>query len=324
MKGNKTTSGILYFFLIIIFIFLNGCNKPVNIQSKWLDRKIVIDADDKDWMGYPYYYDEKTRSCIGIYNDNENLYLCFQTMDKGIQREILGRGLYIWFNKTGKKDKKLGICFPSGRRFGRPGDGHFDRTSGMPGHPPDMPSNMSSPPGDRPDDQMIPQGRSFTKGPAQDKELKIFSSEDDRGYTCNLEKAARFGIEVRYTIDQRNRFIYELKMPILEKDYTPFFTERSSLNQIGMGIMTSNMKKRSRSGGFGRGGMDRGGRGGGDMPGGDMPGGEMWGGRAMPGGGMGGGGMRGGGHMRGGEEGSTGNLEIWTVITLATKPANIN
>ncbi len=304
MKGNNPSGGILCLFLIIILIFLSGCNKPVNIQSKWLDRKIVIDADDKDWKDYPYYYDEKTRSCIGVYNDNENLYLCFQTMDKDIQREILSRGLYIWFNKTGKKDKDLGICFPSGGRFDGPWGGRFDSASAMPGRSPDMSSNMSGPSGDSPDERMMSHEHSFQKGPAQDKELKIFSSEDDKGYVCNIEKAARFGIEARYTIDQQSRFIYELKVPIVEKDYTPFFTEHSPLNQIGMGIMASNMKKRSQSGGFDRGGMDRGSRGGGDMPGG-----EMWGGETMSGGGM---------------EGSKSKLEIWTVITLATKPANIN
>ena len=56
---------------------------------------------------------------------------------------------------------------------------------------------------------------------------------------------------------------------------------------------------------------------------------RIGGGRKAVGGDMGGGGMRGGmrggGHMRGDDmEGSKSKLEIWTVITLATKPANVN
>ena len=45
----------------------------------------------------------------------------------------------------------------------------------------------------------------------------------------------------------------------------------------------------------------------------------------MGGGGMGGGEMRGRGNMRRSYmEESKNSLEIWTLITLATKPANIN
>ena len=107
---------------------------------------------------------------------------------------------------------------------------------------------------------------------------------------------------MKYNIDDRNRFIYELKMPLVDTDRTAFIVKASETNQIGMGFMTAKMKKRGYSGD-----MDR--RGG--------PGCAMGGG--MPGGGVG------GGPMRGGEEGKSGNsIEIWTTVTLASKPGNFN
>jgi hypothetical protein len=69
------------------------------------------------------------------------------------------------------------------------------------------------------------------------------TGEEDEGYVCNLEKAAKMGIEVKSRIDDKNRFIYELKMPFVEKENTAFFITPSALNQIGMGIMTEGMKR---------------------------------------------------------------------------------
>lgn len=288
MKYFKLSGGILIVFLMVSLLFLNGCNDPVDLQSKWLDKEIVIDADDNDWKDYPFLYDEKTRSLIGFYNDDKNLYVCFQTMDKDIQRQLISQGLYIWFNKTGGKEKELALCFPEGGGFGGLGGpgGPPDMSSGMPGSPPDMSGTQ----GGRSEDRNMPPKRPFPQGSTPDARLKILTSEDDEGYVCSLEKGARLGIEVRYTIDHRNRFIYELKMPFVETDKTAFVAEASASNQIGMGFMTAKMEKGGPPGGMGEGDMERDGRGGGG-----------------PGGGM-------------GSKGES--LKIWINVTLASSPVN--
>lgn len=74
MAQYNKVKGISFLFLIILVVFFNGCKEPVAFQSKWLDKKIVIDAEDKDWDNYPFFYDEKTQSCLGLYNDSENIY----------------------------------------------------------------------------------------------------------------------------------------------------------------------------------------------------------------------------------------------------------
>lgn len=179
-----------------------------------------------------------------------------------------------------------------------------------------MPEEISAHPAEEMEVKEMSASKITPRGPIMDAMLKIMTGEEDEGYACNLEKAAKMGIEVKSKIDDKNRFIYELKMPFVEKENTAFFITPSALNQIGMGIMTEGMKRGGPPQGMGGGGIDRGGRGGGDMPGG----GDM-GGRGPMGGGMGGmGGGKGGGlggPMGGSDKGS---LEIWFKITLAPKP----
>jgi hypothetical protein len=318
MAQYNKVRGISFLLLIILVLFINGCKEPVEFQSKWLDKKIIIDADDADWANYPFFYDEKTQSHMGIYNDSENLYIHFQTMDRKIQKQIERMGLTIWFNEQGGKEKDLGLCFPAGGGpggFGMP----FGRGSNMPGLPPGMPEEISAPPheGMEAGEKMSP-SKMAPRGPIMDTMLKIMSGEKDKGYSCNLEKAARIGIEVKSKIDDKNRFIYELKMPFVEKDNTAFFITPSALNQIGMGIMSARMKRGGPPKGMDGGGMDRGGRGG------DMPGGGDMGGRGPMGGGMGGGGMGGGPGPDRDMEKSGNAFEIWFNVTLAPKPVGKN
>jgi hypothetical protein len=311
MNDCKINVGILIFFLMSSILFLDGCKEPVDLKSRWLDKEIVIDADDNDWQDYPLFYDEKTRSCIGVYNDDANLYLCFQTMDEDIQRQILSQGLFVWFNSTGGKDKQFGVCFPTGRRSYGLG-GFPGRPPDMTGPPPEGSSDMSGASADKPsgDRNTLP-GRPFGGDSDTDEKIRLFTSEKVKGWPYTVQEAANLGIFARYTVDQRKRFIYELKIHLAESGEATYATVVSAADKIGRGFMTARSANMP-----GAGGMGREGRGGGDTRGGGRPGGGMPGG-GMPGGGMGGGDMPGGGTGR-----SKDSLEIWTNVTLASNPFN--
>jgi hypothetical protein len=276
MKDFKMDAGILIFFLMSSILFLNGCKEPLELQSKWLDKEIVIDANDNDWQDYPFFYNEKTRSRIGVYNNDANLYLCFQTMDEDIQRQILSQGLFVWFNKTGGEEKELCVCFPRGRRLYGLG--------GPPGRSPDRPD----PPTERaPGDRNMPPGRPFDPDSDIIEEIRLFTSDKDGGRQYTFQEAANLGIFVRYTVDQRKRFIYELKIHLAESNKATYAAVESAANKIGIGFMTTKSGGRSKAGGMGREGM-------------------------------GGGGM--GGGPRGGMGPSRDSLEIWVNVTLASMP----
>ncbi len=282
MGKHKIKSSILIFFLTALLLISYGCKEPIDLKSRWLDKEIIIDANDNEWTDFPFYNDKKTRTCVGIYNDDANLYVCLRNMDKDIQRKITGQGLYIWFNKTGGKDKQLAVVYPIG---GEPGwlGGPQDSPTSMQGNPIDRSSDMPGPSSEGPsNDQNMPQMKPFGHDSAS--KLRILTSEDDTGRTYNMQEAANVGIYVGCMVDQKNRFIYELKIPVIDTNNTPYAAVASAANNIGMGFMTANAAK----------GPRRGGRPGGGRPGGDMP----------------------------GDTGSRGkSLEIWTNVTLASDPS---
>jgi hypothetical protein len=293
------------------FLLLNGCKKPVDLNSKWIDKEIVIDADDQDWKDYPFYYDENPQSLIGLYNDSENLYICFQTMDEDVQRQITRMGLVIWFNQTGDKEKQLGIGYPLGRQPGGP-SGPMDEFSGRPSPPPERSSEMSDhSPDMESGDKNMPPKRPFVQGPKSMEELEILPSDDVIGFLHKPQKAAQIGIYARCTIDERGRFVYELKMPLMKTEKTPFAVATSAVKNIGIGFMTVEPEKSS-EGGMGKGRRPGGGRPGGGGPGGGRPGGDMPE-RGMP-----------DGRKDGdpdGDKGSRGkDMEIWFNVTLASNP----
>lgn len=321
--SNLRRSCFHIFLLITALLSINGC-KLVELQSKWLDREIIIDGNGIDWKDYPFFYDEKTRSNIGLYNDDTSLYLCFQTMDEKIQKQILDNGLYVWFNQTGKKDKERALCFPERGDSRRPGG----PPPGMPGGLPDIPSDRSADisgfPKGKADDPGRHPTRSFPQGSTPAERVSMLFSEDDGGYNCSLEWAAKKGIEIKYNIDEQERLIYELKIPVVGNDSTIFVAKASESNQIGIGFMTAKSKMGDPPRGEMMGpGVSMGGPPGGGMggPGGDM--GVPDGGPGGPGGGRGGTpreGMKGPG---GGAGIKAGALKIWTNVTLASKVLNI-
>lgn len=299
MYEAKRNSCILIFF-IIPFLFFTGCKKPVDLNSMWIDRGIVVDADDQDWKDYPFYYEEKTRSPIGLYNDNENLYICFQTMDEDVQRKITRQGLVVWFNQTGDKEKQLGISYPLGNQLSGPG-GPTDESSGRPGPPPERSSDISGHPSKSP----------FGQGSDSMEDIEILPSDDVIGFLHHPQRAAKIGIYAKCTIDERGRFVYEIKMPLMKTEKTPFAVAKSAVKNIGIGFMTVEVEKGS------EGGMGKSRRPGGGRPGGGRPGG------GRPGGGMPDGDMpdrdKDGGPSR--DKDNRGkDLEIWFNVTLASNP----
>jgi len=242
---------------------------------------MVIDGNDNEWQDCQLYYDPKTQTTIGVYNDDAYVYLCFVTKDTDIWTAFVRQGFFIWFNETGGKDKALGVRYPIA---GQPGDQ---------GAPPGGQGGQGAPPGEQGDQGAPP------VGPGGDTvsvaELQILTSEKDTGKTFKLTEAAQLDINARIATDQSGKLIYELKIPLKRTDTTPYAVVPSKLNSIGIGFMTVSAGRRSTSGisGFGGGISDMGSRGGG-----------------------GGGGMGGG---RG--TGSTSkSVEIWTNILLASKP----
>lgn len=246
MNHNKKFNGYWVLLLLASFILLNGC-KSIELASKWRDIDITIDAIDNEWQDNKPYYDKKTDTSIGVYNDNSYVYMCLSTKDIEIQTAIVQQGFIVWLNGDGSKAKQLGIRFPvveEGDRSGAPPGG-------------------GAPPG---------QGGPGGSVQASLAELKILTSKKDEGTTFTHDDAEKMGISASMR-NLNNELIYELKVPLKKTDQSPYAVVPSELNVIGAGFMLYGTS-RSASGISGFGGsmsdMSSGGGMGGGPPGGGM------------------------------------------------------
>jgi len=246
MNLNKKLCGYWALLLMASFILLNGCNS-IEVGSNWRDKDIVIDAKNTEWQDYNVYSDEKTQTSIGICNDDSYVYMCLSTSNAEIWNEIIQKGFIVWFNSKGSTNKQLGVRFPVIEQMGEGGPGGQGGQGGQPG-------GMSGPGG--------------SSNSVSLTELKILTSEKDKGTAYSLQDAAKMGISAKISA-QNDKLVYELKMPLKKTDKTTYVVTPSAKNHIGIGLMIYGATSRSASGisGFGGGTSDMG-SGGGGMGGG--------------------------------------------------------
>ncbi len=216
---------------------------------------VVIDGSDKEWRESQILV-EDVNAFIGVAHDEAFLYLCLSGGGKDLRRQVMGRGLILWFDAKGGKKKRLGLRFPLGAA----------RQLAEGGGPP---------PGRHPEDLTLdePGAERFLA------ELELIGPEKDRVERVRLADLA--GVEARLAVD-RDSLVYELKIPLRGGEPYPFaigFAPQSGKGVIGLGVETAKldrgeMRKRLRDGsggeradraarsGGGRGGFGGGGRGG--------------------------------------------------------------
>jgi hypothetical protein len=277
---------------LLPLIMLFGCAKT-KLESQWRDREITIDGSATDWEGKMTYLEQQNLSW-GLMNDQDFIYLCFVVDGRQSQRQLIGRGLVLWFDPQGGKHKRFGIHFPIGmtgmdmRETGAPpeggrGEGEISRRE--PGRRETGDRSMQGP-------VKIPE--------AALQELEILGPEKD--YRNRIKVSALQGIEIKLS-DQNGALVYELKVPLTPSKEHHYAIGTQAGRKIGIGLETPDINRDQlveRMAGFGGG------------EGGGMRGG---------GGGFGG---RGGGFGRSGGFGGRGQemaepLKVWAEVELASQ-----
>lgn len=249
------------YFLLIVFVFstLQSCKKPeISIQPTAMP--IVIDGDCSEWSG-PWYYFDDFKANLALTHDDRFLYFCLKTSDRQLFRQIMGRGLILWFNPQGKKQHTLGLVYPLAMQS-RPNPADF-----------------------RPQTQGNPTQR-FRDERWQEialSELEIRQGKPQTREKYSVEQLN--GLAVKFGLNP-NEIVYELRIPLVADSSSTCAIEPLKGKPLALGIEIpaidiSQMRQR-----FGEAG--RGGRGftPGDMPmgerGGGMPGGMRGQGRPSP------------------------------------------
>ena len=102
--------GFLHFFIFLFVFIVISCGDE-EIQSEWMKAPIIVDGISADWADYPQIYNEDWKTIYSIINDDTSLSVLIQFRDYRLARKINTRGLTLWLNSEGEKEKNLGIHY---------------------------------------------------------------------------------------------------------------------------------------------------------------------------------------------------------------------
>ncbi len=281
---NRKRLGWLRLAAPLLLVATIGCSAKVD--SKWLDREIVIDGADADWQGAKLNI-ERANVDFGIFNDQKYLYLVLGSMDRTLQMQMIRMGFTVWFDPEGKKGKVLGVRFPvRGMNMGR--------ERGMRG------TERTAPDAER---MAALIHETLEKG-----EMEIYSRGEEYGRRMPIAAAGDLLLRANYSA---GRLVYELRIPLIHGPHAPYALGVYPGDEIGVGFETvERARMRPEGSGFG-GGIGRGGRGFGGGGGGLGGRGGGFGGRGQ------GGGDRG---ARSGGAGMGDPFKFWMKLRLSTNP----
>jgi hypothetical protein len=281
MSGMQRPSNflIVVFFFAVLISSTNGCTSTQQLVSRWSEIPIRMDASLGDWADSTVFA-EKDGVRYGVVNDGEYLYLCLLSSKANLGRQIVFRGMTIWFDPNGGEKKTIGIRFP----IGGMGPGRLEMSQ-------------------QPDQD--PEQRGSRIEEIERQSLNEFEylgpGENERQRVSRLQGQ---GLEIHLT-STPERFLYKLKIPLRYSSVHPYAIETHAGAKIGVGIESNTAQRMAEGqrGGEGRGEGTEGGRTGGG------------GGRAGRGmqGGMGRGGQRPGGSA------AVVSFNIWSRVQLADK-----
>lgn len=259
--------------LILIVLLTAGCASVITFEteSRPLDRAMIIDGNDDDWSGNLYTV-EGERVSLGLFNDQEYLYVCLSANDITTVSQVMRQGLTVWFDAEGGRKKTLGIKYPDGSE---PGADKADKKKGD-GRKADG-EHPSSPP--KPRDDWSESG--FDVPPENmPREVEIIRAGVADNVKMGIEDIAGFAVRVRPT---NTSFVYELRIPLVQTAEHPVAVGIIPGKTLGIGFETGKLSAvrgpKDGSPGAGPTGMPGGGSGG-NMPpmggsGGMGPGGGM-------------------------------------------------
>lgn len=250
---------LLYSFLV------GGCGTTLELPSHWTDRRIEIDGSLKEWVDSTAFVEKDGIRC-GVMNDKEYIYVCLMSSTPNLGRQLIMRGMTVWFDPHGGEKKLIGVRFPIGAMRA----GMMMRQ--------DIGDRRTGEARDRSPAERRQRFDEVEKEALQEFEF-LGPDPNDRQRVLRMQGQ---GVEFQLTATPE-RFVYEMKIPLAYSSQHPYAVESYAGSVIGVGF-DSSLQERPMGGAAGgespegappggaRGGRDRGGRGGG-MPGGMRPGG---------------------------------------------------
>lgn len=229
---------------VLLFVSIFSFAQSDILKSNRIASVIKIDGNASEWHLPLRFYDNSTKLFFDFSNDDNNLYLCFQSKDDAEQMKIMRAGITITLSTKGKGKSKASIKFPLQQTA-------TDKT------------NTSTQPsdGERRKNNFSVQNAMM--------EVKGFKTKD--GIIAVNDNS---GINVAMNRDDNKKLTYEISIPLKElsgDDYTKDFAK-----DIELAVEVHALKQNGSGGERNSSGREGGGRmggGGGGMHRGEMNGG---------------------------------------------------
>ncbi|MBI4428547.1 MAG: hypothetical protein HY562_05455 [Ignavibacteriales bacterium] len=172
-----------------------GCS-GLQMQSVWNHKEFKADAVLSEWPDT--VWNEKDGLRFGLMNDNEYLYFALTAVKLDQRRQIMMRGLTIWFDPLAREKKTIGFRYPVGGGLRRPGEGD--------------------------------PGSAFASGMAEFEYTSPLEEALQR-----VPIVAGKGVEVKISNTQE-LLVYELKVPLAPSSDHPYSIESRAGSMISIGL----------------------------------------------------------------------------------------
>jgi hypothetical protein len=239
---------------ILALSALAGCQK-LSMTSYRSTDAMKVDGSDADWPDSAFHYFEKKDFSIGFCHNDSFLFLLLRSSNQEIVPQIM-QGFTVWFQSQDGSAPKMGVHFPMGRP---------QMMQGMMGHP----EKMAADPKDI-DLSMAPQ------------DFEVLVPEKALKQRILFGLAASYGLGAKVSLDGSGKFVYELKVPLIQTDDHLFavWYQKSENTGIEVTLESEGFGSKAMMGSGGQGRPAGGGPGG--MGGGIQPPGGMEGGMPSP------------------------------------------
>jgi uncharacterized membrane protein YgcG len=245
----KSISQVIMHSLLLSILLISACSSEKYV-SNWNTDAIIVDGNQSDWEGKLNYIEDE-RAAVGAFNDNENLYLCLTTDDRGKIMQLLNLGMTLWLEPDNDNIRTRGIKYPMQSE-------DFDR------------EGIREARGKVAQDNYIE--KLLVDFQRKQPELQIVNEDNYSLYMYPIDNDSGINIKLGMSMQQ---FVYEISIPIGDNK-NEFNLALSPGDNLTIGFETNEFQKpdgdrgSGMSGGGGQptGGMTGGGRSGGGRSGG--------------------------------------------------------
>ncbi len=216
--------------LIAFGVALAGCSSLELVSSRAV-KSITIDGSTSDWPDSSW--GEKDGLRFAVMNDDANVYVVLVVAKPDLRRQIMFRGLTLWFDPLARGKKTIGVHYPLGM-----------------GRAPARPV----------------QGEQFPQGGQGQMEFDYISPLEQGPVRVPLLAAKGIGLKIN---NEQESLVYEMKIPLRSSSEQPYSVEAAPGAKISVGFDVGGFEPGSEpAGGPAAGGGGRRGGGRGPAPGG--------------------------------------------------------